>query len=98
MSDRAVTAADHWSTAIIETAPGTIRLRGYPIEQVIDTLSYAGTVWLMVTGELASPWQERLLQAALVAAVDHGPQAPSIAAARWRPPAGWGSARRWPPE
>lgn len=82
MSDRAVTAADHWSTAIIETAPGTIRLRGYPIEQVIDTLSYAGTVWLMVTGELASPWQERLLQAALVAAVDHGPQAPSIAAAR----------------
>jgi citrate synthase len=75
-------AAAHWSTAIIETAPGTIRLRGYPIDQVIDRLSYAATVWLMVRGELPDPWQERLLNAALVAAVDHGPQAPSIAAAR----------------
>jgi citrate synthase len=73
---------DHWSTAIIETAPGTIRLRGYPIDQVIDGCGYAGTVWLMLTGELPGPWQERLLEAALVAAVDHGPQAPSIAAAR----------------
>ncbi len=82
MTDPAENVAEHWSTAIIETAPGTIRLRGYPIDQVIDRLSYAGTVWLMITGELPSPWQERLLQAALVAAVDHGPQAPSIAAAR----------------
>jgi citrate synthase len=74
--------ADHWSTAITETAPGTIRLRGYPIEQLIDGCSYAATVWLMLTGELPDSWQERLLDAALVAAVDHGPQAPSIAAAR----------------
>jgi citrate synthase len=74
--------AEHWATAIIETAPGTIRLRGYPIDQVINRLSYAGTVWLMLRGELPAPWQERLLEAALVAGVDHGPQAPSIAAAR----------------
>ncbi len=75
-------AAEHWATAIIETAPGTIRLRGYPIDQVIDRLSYAATVWLMLRGDLPTPWQERLLEAALVAGVDHGPQAPSIAAAR----------------
>ncbi|MGB9183963.1 MAG: citryl-CoA lyase [Solirubrobacteraceae bacterium] len=75
-------ATSHWSTAIIETAPGTIRLRGYPIDEVINGLSYAATVWLMVRGEIPRPWQERLLDAALVAAVDHGPQAPSIAAAR----------------
>ena len=73
---------DFWSTSIIETAPGEIRLRGYPIDQVIDRCSYAATVWLMLTGELPNAWQERLLEAALVAAVDHGPQAPSIAAAR----------------
>lgn len=81
-SDQTVSSAEHWSTAIIDTAPGSIRLRGYPIEQVINRCSYAATVWLMVTGELPSPWQERLLEAALVAGVDHGPQAPSIAAAR----------------
>ena len=73
---------EHWATAIIETAPGTIRLRGYPIDQVIGRVSYAGTVWLMLRGDLPTPWQERLLEAALVAGVDHGPQAPSIAAAR----------------
>ncbi|HET8980042.1 MAG TPA: citryl-CoA lyase [Solirubrobacteraceae bacterium] len=74
--------SDHWTTAITETAPGRIRLRGYPIEQVITRCSYAATVWLMLTGELPDPWQERLLDAALVAGVDHGPQAPSIAGAR----------------
>jgi len=36
----------------------------------------------MLRGELPTPVQGRLLEAALVAAVDHGPQAPSIAAAR----------------
>jgi citrate synthase len=80
--DTTTLTAEHWSTAIIDTAPGTIRLRGYPIDQVIDRCSYAGTVWLMIRGELPSLWEERLLEAALVAAVDHGPQAPSVAAAR----------------
>ncbi|HEY5456115.1 MAG TPA: citryl-CoA lyase [Acidothermaceae bacterium] len=82
MNDPPREISEEWSTAIIETAPGVIRLRGYPIEQVIDRLSYAGTVWLMLTGELANGWQERLLNAALVAGVDHGPQAPSVAASR----------------
>lgn len=78
----AETLGQHWSTSIIETGPGLIRLRGYPVAEVIENVSYAGIVWLMITGELAGEWQERLLNAALVAGVDHGPQAPSIAAAR----------------
>ena len=80
--DGVPSAAEHWATAIIDTAPGQIRLRGYPIDQVINRLSYAATVWLMIRGDLPTRWQERLLEAALVAGVDHGPQAPSIAAAR----------------
>jgi citrate synthase len=39
-------------------------------------------IWLMLRGELPSEGQADLLGAALVAAVDHGPQAPSIAIAR----------------
>jgi citrate synthase len=39
-------------------------------------------VYLLACGELPHPDAGRLLEAALVAAVDHGPQAPSIAAAR----------------
>lgn len=76
------TPEDWWATAISDIHPGIIRLRGYPIEELILDQTYAGMVWLMLRGERPTPWQARLLDAALVAAVDHGPQAPSIAAAR----------------
>lgn len=39
-------------------------------------------IWLMVRGDTPPPGQAALLEAALVASVDHGPQAPSIAIAR----------------
>ncbi|MGY3555504.1 citryl-CoA lyase [Williamsia sp. R60] len=75
-------SADWWATEISDISPGHIRFRGYPIQELIPATSYAAMVWLMIRGERATPWQEQLLNAALVAAVDHGPQAPSIAASR----------------
>lgn len=39
-------------------------------------------MWFLVLGEWPTPPQRDLLQAALVASMDHGPQAPSIAIAR----------------
>ncbi|RKN06006.1 citryl-CoA lyase [Streptomyces radicis] len=80
IEERRVT--DWWSTAVSEIRPGRITLRGYPVEQLIGRVTFAEQIWLMLRGELPSPGQGRLLEAALVAAVDHGPQAPSIAAAR----------------
>lgn len=74
--------SDWWSTAIIDMAPGKIRLRGHPIEDLIGNIGFAQMVWLMTRGTLPSAPEAALLEAALVAAVDHGPQAPSIAAAR----------------
>jgi citrate synthase len=73
---------DWWRTSIIEMSPGVIRYRGYPIEQLIGRVSFAQMVWLMTRGELPSQQQGHLLEAALTAGVDHGPQAPSIAIAR----------------
>ena len=73
---------DWWRTSIIDMAPGVIRYRGYPIEELIGRASLAHMIWLMTRGELPSERQAFLLDAALVAAVDHGPQAPSIAIAR----------------
>ena len=73
---------DWWSTEIIEMEPGVIRYRGYPIEQLIGNVSFAQTVWLLLRGDLPSPAEARLLDAVLMSAVDHGPQAPSIAIAR----------------
>jgi len=73
---------DWWHTSIIDMAPGEIRYRGYPIEELTGRVSFAQMIWLMTRGELPSEGQARLLDAALVSAVDHGPQAPSIAIAR----------------
>lgn len=71
-----------WRTSIIDMSPGVIRYRGYPIEDLIGNISFAQMIWLMTRGELPHPKQAALLDAALMSAVDHGPQAPSIAIAR----------------
>ena len=76
------TPEDWWTTAIIDMKPGMIRLRGYAIEDLIGKVGFVEMVYLMTRGELPHPDAAKLLEAALVAAVDHGPQAPSIAAAR----------------
>lgn len=75
-------AEDWWTTSIIRMQPGEIRMRGYAIEDLIGKVSYPQMVWLMTRGELPDAAQARLLEAALVAGVDHGPQAPSIAISR----------------
>lgn len=80
MQDPAV--GDWWKTSIIEMQPGVIRYRGYAIQDLIGQVSFAQMAWLMTRGELPTEAQGRLLDAALVSAVDHGPQAPSIAVAR----------------
>jgi citrate synthase len=83
MSDPSREAArDWWRTEIIDIEPGAIRVRGYPIEQLIGAIDFPQMIWLMLRGELPSKAQAALFGAALVAAVDHGPQAPSIAIAR----------------
>jgi citrate synthase len=71
-----------WETSISDAQPGRIILRGRPVEELIGGISYAGIVGLLVTGRELSPSQAALLEAALVAGVDHGVRAPSIAAAR----------------
>ncbi len=75
-------ATQWWSTDIIDMKPGVIRFRGFPIEQLIGAISFPQMIWLMLRGEMPSTAQAALLEAALVAAVDHGPQAPSIAISR----------------
>lgn len=74
--------ADWWRTAIIDMEPGRIDLRGRPVQDLIGNTGFAQMIWLMVTGEEIKGARAGLFEAALVAAVDHGPQAPSIAAAR----------------
>ncbi|MEO1090225.1 MAG: citryl-CoA lyase [Pseudomonadota bacterium] len=81
-SDAGQDVADWWRTSIIDMAPGVIKFRGHHIQELIGTASFPEMIWLLTRGRMPSPGEARLLEAALVAAVDHGPQAPSIACAR----------------
>lgn len=74
--------SDWWRTRIIDMEPGRIHLRGTPVQDLIGHTGFAEMIWLMTTGGRLTGHQAKLFEAAMVAAVDHGPQAPSIAAAR----------------
>jgi citrate synthase len=74
--------ADWWKTSIIDMEPGRIELRGNTIQDLIGNISFPDMIWMMVRGDRPTEAQSKLFEAALVSAVDHGPQAPSIAAAR----------------
>lgn len=74
--------SDWWSTSIIDMESGRIDIRGRPIQELIGNVSFVQMIWLMLRGDVPNEGQSKLLEAALVAGVDHGPQAPSIAAAR----------------
>lgn len=74
--------SDWWRTSIIDMQPGVIRFFGYPVEELIGNVTFPQMIWLMLRGEIPPAGKARLLEIALTAAVDHGPQAPSIAIAR----------------
>lgn len=76
--------SDWWNTEISDISPGVIRYHGYPVEQLIasQNVGVGSMIWLMTRSELPTARQADLLERAMIAAVDHGPQAPSIAIAR----------------
>ncbi|MFC5835471.1 citryl-CoA lyase [Nonomuraea insulae] len=74
--------ADWWGTAVSRVAPDVIELRGRPVQELIGRAGFAEVVWLLLRGETPGEREAALLEAALVAGVDHGPHAPSIAVAR----------------
>lgn len=85
MSDSAddeLASSNWWRTRISDIAPGSIRYHGYAVQDLIGNIGFAEMIWLMLRGDLPPPRQGALLEAALMSAVDHGPQAPSIAISR----------------
>ncbi|MEV4352343.1 citryl-CoA lyase [Actinoplanes sp. NPDC049596] len=75
-------AADWWGTAVSRIEPNVISLRGEPVQDLIGTIGFGEMTWFMLRGTRPTPEQARLFEAALIAGVDHGPHAPSIAVAR----------------
>lgn len=72
----------YWRTGISRIRPNEIAIRGYPIEELIGKTTFPAMIWLLLRGDFPNSGQLKLFEAALVASVDHGPHAPSIAIGR----------------
>lgn len=73
---------DDWSTAVGEVSHGIVNVRGYPISELITQLTFAEATFLTIRGELPTPSQTRVMDAALCGILEHGLYAPTTLAAR----------------
>ena len=71
-----------WKTAITDIGPGKIRIKGYNIADIMENLSYAEAVYLILKGELPTKAEAALMNAILVSSVDHGASPPSVLGTR----------------
>ncbi len=72
----------HWETKLSYTTANGIQIRGYDLVRLIGTVPFPSVLYLLYTGELPEPSVAKLVDAIMVASIDHGPGAPSALAAR----------------
>jgi citrate synthase len=70
------------TSAIGEMKNGEYNLRGTPISQLIGGSDFASALWLTWTGSEPTKDERVLIEACLVASVDHGAEPPSAHVAR----------------
>ena len=61
---------DYWTTRISRAESGKIRVRGYPIEELIEHLSYIEAAFLLLRGELPDDREAALFDLALRSGMD----------------------------
>jgi citrate synthase len=71
-----------WRTAIASSDETGIWIHGYEIAALMQKTSFTDMIFLLHRGRLPNPAERALLDAILVGVADHGPGAPSCAAAR----------------
>ena len=81
-TSNSTSAPTTWTTSLSETTAERIAIRGYDIAELIGTIPFPAVVHLLYTGELPDPATARLIDALMVASIDHGAGAPSVLAAR----------------
>jgi len=72
----------HWTTKLSYTTEDGILIRGYDLIQLIGVVPFPSVLYLLFKGELPDPKIAKLIDALMVASIDHGPGAPSVLAAR----------------
>src|SRR4030067_1337872 len=71
-----------WRSAITGHFEGIPHVRGYKLTEMLQKLSFTQTIFLVIKGELPNDKEEAMLNAILVASIDHGVEAPSTTVAR----------------
>ena len=71
-----------WKTSITRIESNKISIRGYPLEDLIGTLSFPEMIYLLIIGNLPSKKEAMMLEAILVSFSDHGVTPPSTQVAR----------------
>jgi citrate synthase len=71
-----------WRTAITTSDERSIFIRGYDVTQLMLQASFTDVIFLLHQGRLPAKDERRLFDAILIGVCDHGPAAPSAAAAR----------------
>lgn len=61
---------------------GNPLIRGYSLVELVEKLNFTQSIYLVLKGELPNPKEEKLINALLVASIDHGVQPPSTTVAR----------------
>ena len=74
--------ADRWPTAITQVEPNKVLLRGYRLDELMGRVSFSDAVYLVLTGELPDRTVSRVMDALLIASIDHGATPPATVAAR----------------
>ena len=72
----------NWKTSITEIKPNEVRLRGYRIDELMGSITFADAVYLAIKGDLPSTDESIMMNAILVSSIDHGATPPSALAAR----------------
>lgn len=72
-----------WKTEITQVIPNNIRIRGYPVQELMEKCDFGQAVYLLLKGELPTPKEGRMMNALLVAVIDHSVMAPSACATRF---------------
>jgi citrate synthase len=75
--------SDFWKTSISRVAPNEISVRGYSIEELTSRRSFGDVVYLLLTGELPTGNEGRLVEAILVSCCEHSLASPSVDAVRF---------------
>ena len=74
--------SDRWPTAITQVEPNKLLVRGYRLDDLMGRVSFGDAVYLVLTGELPDRTVSRVMDALLIASIDHGATPPATVAAR----------------